>query len=264
MPRGAKLARNRMTPPAQLAAWLHAAKRAVAFTGAGISTESQIPDFRSPGGVWARYSPVYYQDFLAASAARVEYWRQKSEAHRDFAAARPNRGHEILARWEATGRLRAVVTQNIDELHQAAGSRAVVELHGTAKRVACLECGARYDADPMVAEFQATGVPPNCANCGGLTKHATISFGQNLVPDVLLAATKLARECDLFLALGSSLVVTPAADLPRLAQRRGARLAIINREPTPLDANAELVIHGPLGETLAAIDWELQLLTASS
>lgn len=242
----------------QVAEWLRTAKQAIAFTGAGVSTESDIPDFRSPGGVWAKYQPVYYQEFLADPAARHEYWRQKSEAHRGFADARPNRGHVALAKWEAAGKLRGVITQNIDELHQHAGSREVLELHGTARKIACLDCSARYEAGPLVAEFFAVQIPPVCSACGGILKHATISFGQNLVPEVLMAAHRHARMSDVFFALGSSLVVHPAAELPRVARQRGARLVIINRDPTPLDDLADVVLHSPLGETLAAVDVELE------
>lgn len=240
------------------ARWLAEAQAAVAFTGAGISTESGIPDFRSPGGVWARYVPVYFDEFLGSADARHEYWRQKSEAHRDFAAATPNAGHQALARWESLGRLAAVITQNIDGLHQLAGSRRVLELHGTARQVACLDCQSRYDADPLVARFLATGAVPPCPSCGGpLLKHATVSFGQALPPDVLQEACALSKAAQLFLAIGSSLVVEPAASLPRLAAQHGARLVIVNREPTPQDATADLVIPDSIGQALAAIDSEL-------
>jgi NAD-dependent deacetylase len=237
-----------------IAARLRDARRVVAFTGAGISTESGIPDFRSPGGVWARYRMVYYQEFLDSADARHEYWRQKAEAHADFAAARPNAGHLALARWEAAGRLSGVVTQNIDGLHQAAGSRTVLELHGTARQIACLDCPYRADADPLVRAFQQSGHVPDCPDCGGRLKHATISFGQSLSADVLRAAAALTRQADLVLALGSSLVVEPAASLPRMARERGAVLVIVNRDPTPLDALAHVACRAPIGAALKAID----------
>jgi NAD-dependent deacetylase len=223
-----------------------------------MSTESGIPDFRSPNGVWATNRPVYYREFLASAAARREYWRQKSQAHADFWNARPNAGHEILARWERAGRLAGVITQNIDGLHQLAGSRKVWELHGTAREVSCLSCARRWDADMWVQRFLSDGQAPDCPDCGGPLKHATVSFGQALPETVLEDAGELAQQCDLFLALGSSLVVYPAAGLPELAQRSGARLVIINREPTPLDELAGVVLRAGLGETLAAIDAELQ------
>ena len=165
----------------QVANWLAVANSAVVLTGAGISTESGIPDFRSLGGVWSKYRTVYFEEFLSNADARHEYWRQKSEMHGDFAGAQPNVGHQILARWEAAGRIRGVITQNIDGLHQLAGSQRVLELHGTAREAACLDCGDRYDIQPLVEEFLATDRTPDCPACGGRLKHATISFGQPLL-----------------------------------------------------------------------------------
>ncbi len=243
------------TAPETIAAWLAESSRAVAFTGAGISTESGIPDFRSPGGVWAKYSPVYYDDFLSSATARHEYWRQKSEAHPEMARAEPNAGHRTLAAWEASGRIAGVITQNIDELHQRAGSRNVWELHGTAMKIACTDCSARYEAGPLVARFVETDEVPLCEKCGGARlKHATISFGQTLLPEVLNGCAELARAADLFFAIGSSLVVEPAASLPRLAADSGGKLVIVNRDETPLDGLAASVIRAPIGETLSAID----------
>lgn len=242
----------------EIAGWLRDAASAVAFTGAGISTESGIPDFRSPGGVWSRTQPVYFHEFVRSADARLEYWRQKSEQHRDMADARPNLAHRILAGWEASGRLRGVVTQNIDGLHQDAGSQRVLELHGTNRAVACLSCAARFPAGPLVAEFERTGVVPACPRCDGLLKHATISFGQSLSDAVLTEAMEWSRAADVYLALGSSLVVHPAAGLPELAKRSGARLVIVNREPTPLDEVADCVVRGPLGEACEAIEQALQ------
>jgi NAD-dependent deacetylase len=238
----------------QVALWLAASERAVILTGAGISTESGIPDFRSPGGVWSKYRTVYFDEFMASAEARHEYWRQKCEMHRGFADAQPNAGHDVLARWEAAGRIRGVITQNIDGLHQLAGCRQVLELHGTARQATCLDCGARFDIDPLVIHFQSTGGVPDCPHCAGRLKHATISFGQMLPVDVLMEATRWSREAELVLAIGSSLVVTPAADLPRIAESCGARLVIINRDPTPLDAIADAVVHDPIGQVLAAIN----------
>lgn len=238
----------------EVALWLRDAKRAVAFTGAGISTESGIPDFRSPGGIWSQSKPVYFQEFLASAEARYEYWRQKSASHREFFDAQPNVGHRMLAKWENEGRLVGVVTQNIDGLHQIAGNKRVFELHGTAREVACLDCEARFEADAMVRRFLDEDRVPNCPHCQGLLKHATISFGQNLPQDVLAESINLARTADLFLAIGSSLVVEPAASLPRIAAQSGAKLVIVNREATPQDALASAVLSGSIGETLAAMD----------
>jgi NAD-dependent deacetylase len=235
-------------------AWLEEAGSAVAFTGAGISTESGIPDFRSPGGVWSKYRQVMYQEFLASDEARREYWRQKCEAHRDFASARPNAGHHALARWESLGRLWGVITQNIDGLHQDAGSRNVLELHGTNRAIVCLDCRRRFDPEALVQAFLETEVVPDCPHCGGPLKHATVSFGQALPADVLEEAVERSQQCDLFLAIGSSLVVEPAASLPRLAKRAGARLVIVNRDPTGLDELADLVLRDPIGTTLSGID----------
>lgn len=238
----------------QVAGWLREAGSAVAFTGAGISTESGIPDFRSPGGVWSKYQPVMYDDFLARAEARHEYWRQKCEAHRGFADAEPNAGHRVLARWEQIGLLAGVITQNIDGLHQDAGSRTVLELHGTNRTVGCLDCSKRFEPGPLVEEFLATDTVPDCPECGGRLKHATVSFGQSLPPEVLQEAFDTSNRCGLFIALGSSLVVEPAASLPRAAKAAGARLVIINRDPTGQDQAADLVINAPIGETLKAID----------
>lgn len=238
-----------------VARWLAAAKSAVVFTGAGVSTESGIPDFRSPGGVWSKHRTVYYDEFMASADARHEYWRQKAEAARDFADAEPNAGHRALAAWEAAARVRGVITQNIDGLHQLAGSRRVLELHGTARRIRCQDCGAEVNAGPLVDGFLATDRVPPCAECGDeRMKHATVSFGQSLSEHVLNEAATWSATCDLMLAIGSSLVVSPAADLPRLAKGAGARLVIINRDETPLDPLADVVLHEPIGATLTAID----------
>jgi len=239
---------------AQVSRWLASSRSAVVLTGAGISTESGIPDFRSPGGVWTRYRTVYFDEFLTSAGGRYQYWRQKAEMHREFGHAQPNAGHRVLAAWEAAGRIRGVITQNIDGLHQLAGSRRVLELHGTARQAACLDCAARFDIEPLVAQFLADDRVPPCPDCGGRLKHATVSFGQMLPPDVLMEATRWSREADLLLAIGSSLVVTPAADLPRVAKQRGTRLVIINRDETPLDSLADAVLRSSIGEVLTAIN----------
>jgi NAD-dependent deacetylase len=244
-----------MTSPYQrVADLLASARAAVAFTGAGISTESGLPDFRSPGGVWATSRTVEFSEFLQSARGRQEYWRQKAAMHVEFRDARPNSGHRTLADWEGAGRIVGVITQNIDGLHQQAGSRRVWELHGTARQVACLTCGARFDTDPYVSVFLEVGTPPDCPECGGYLKHATVSFGQALPSDVLAEARAVSQSSDLFLALGSSLVVEPAASLPVLAKRGGARLVIVNRDPTRLDELADVVLSGEIGPTLAAID----------
>lgn len=239
-----------MTSTEPLSAWLLAARRAVAFTGAGISTESGIPDFRSPGGLWSKQAPVMYDDFLRSRAARQRYWLQRNELYRQCRDARPNAGHLALAQWEATGLVRAIITQNIDGLHQDAGSRRVLELHGTNRIVACVQCGKEWDPEEICRWIDAGNAAPDCDACGGPLKSKTISFGQAMPAEVMFEASKLAREADLFLAIGSSLVVEPAASLPRIAAYSGATLVIINRDPTPLDNLAKLVLREPIGLTL--------------
>ncbi|MBY0586723.1 Sir2 family NAD-dependent protein deacetylase [bacterium] len=226
----------------------------VVFTGAGISTESGIPDFRSPGGIWSQSKPVFFDEFLRSAEARRESWRQKEIVHRDFSQAAPNAGHRAIARWESAGLIDGVITQNIDGLHQAAGNEAVLELHGTARAIACLTCEARYDVDSMMNLFRQTGEPPECPQCGGYLKSATVSFGQPLPEDILLDSIRMAEQCELFLAIGSSLVVEPAASLPRSAKRRGARLIIINRDSTPLDDQADRVYREAIGAFLTEVD----------
>ena len=239
----------------QIAAWLSEARSAVAFTGAGISTESGIPDFRSPGGIWSQSTPVYYDKFLASGEARYEYWRQKAIAHRDFADSEPNAGHLTLARWQQEGRLHGVITQNIDGLHQAAGTASdqVIELHGSTLYISCLSCGSRHDRATFQPKVSPAGDAPDCAQCGGLMKPATISFGQMLIPETLARAGEETDACDLFLVIGSSLVVYPAAEFPLRAIRGGAPLAIVNRQETPHDPYATVVLNDSAGEVMSGV-----------
>ncbi len=239
-----------MDPIQQLADFLRSARAGVAFTGAGISTESGIPDFRSPGGFWSRNSPIMYEDFVASREARVRFWRQRVEMYRDFANAKPNDGHIALARLEDLGKIRAVITQNIDGLHQMAGSRRVIELHGTARMVACIACGKEWTPEETFAMIDAGDPAPNCDDCGAPLKSKTISFGQAMPQREMAEGGRLCAEADVFLAIGSSLVVEPAASLPRMAKHQGATLVIVNRDDTPLDDLADLVIRRPIGETL--------------
>jgi NAD-dependent deacetylase len=238
---------------AQVARFLAEASYAIAFTGAGISTESGIADFRSPGGIWSRYQPVRYQDFLQSEDARREYWRMKREGYYELKMARPNDGHHALASLEAAGKIVAVITQNIDGLHQDAGSRRVLELHGTNRYGRCLECNNRLDSDEIQKILEAGIEIPLCRHCGGPMKMATISFGQSLPADVLAEAFDLSTKTDLVLALGSSLAVEPAASIPLQAKDNGARLVIINNAQTPLDELADVVIHQSIGLTLSQI-----------
>ncbi len=222
------------------------------FTGAGISTESGVPDFRSPGSPWMQNKPIPFEAYLRSAEARREAWRRKFTMDDLYRHARPSRGHRALASLVAEGRMPAVITQNIDGLHQEAGVPAdqVVELHGNGTYAACLSCGLRHELDWVRPRFEASGDPPDCATCGGIVKSATISFGQTMPEGPMRRAQELALACDLFLAIGSSLVVYPAAALPVLAKRNGAVLVIINRESTELDDVADLVINAEIGPVM--------------
>ena len=237
--------------------WIKESETIVGFTGAGVSTDSGIPDFRSPGGVWSRNRVVTYQEFIASPAARADYWRQQCESWPAIRDARPTAGHLAFVDLARRGKLAALITQNIDGLHQKAGldPRLVLELHGTAVAVACLEpdCGYRVHSDEALAWVAAGDPAPECPECGGLLKPATISFGQAMPAETLARAEGLARSCDLFLAVGSSLVVHAAALLPLIAKQSGARLIIVNREATPLDEAADLTARGEIGEILPRI-----------
>jgi NAD-dependent deacetylase len=227
---------------------------AAAFTGAGVSTASGVPDFRSPGGIWSRYRPVPFPEFVADPEARRRYWIYKKETYQDFADARPNAAHHALARMESAGRLRAVITQNIDGLHQDAGSACVLELHGTNRRVVCIRCAADWPAAEIQARLLAGCEMPECDHCGGILKAATVSFGQALPADVLANAFHVATAVDVLLVLGSSLVVQPAGAIPMAAAEAGARLVIVNREPTPLDGLATVVLRDPVEEVMPALE----------
>ena len=224
------------------------------FTGAGISTESGIPDFRSPGGVWSRERPIPFEEFLASEAARQETWRRRFALEPILRAAQPNRGHAAVAALVAAGRTEAVVTQNIDGLHQAAGvpDAQVIEVHGNTTWAACLECGRRHEIADLAAGFAADQRAPRCAGCGGLVKTATIAFGQAMPAAAMARAEAAMTAAELCLVVGSSLVVWPAAGLPVAAKRAGAVLAIVNRTPTPLDEMADLVLRGEIGAVLGA------------
>jgi NAD-dependent deacetylase len=239
---------------ASLRARLDAARRVTVFTGAGISTESGIPDFRSPGGVWSQMKPIYFQDFIRSEALRREAWTRVFNRSAGWTGASPNAGHFAVARLIETGKAGAVITQNVDNLHQDSGVPAaqVIELHGNASYARCLACGARHELDELEPGFVERGEIPMCFRCAGLLKTATISFGQPMPEAPMTRAEAETLACDLFLVLGSSLAVRPAADFPLVAKRNGAELIIVNREETPLDAVADLVIHDELGPILAA------------
>ena len=240
------------TAPARLRELIEASRRIVVFTGAGISTESGIPDFRSPTGIWSKMKPIYFDDYVASEDVRREAWRRKFEIDRDIVVAEPNRGHRAVAHLARIGKLRRVVTQNIDGLHQAAGmpDEAVIELHGNMTYATCLECAQRYELPPIQEAFERHETLPYCGDCGGIVKTATVSFGQPMPQDAMQRARTETLECDLFLAIGSSLVVYPAAGFPLLAKQNGARLVILNRDPTDLDGHADLVLNAEIGPTL--------------
>lgn len=222
----------------------------VPFTGAGISTECGIPDFRSPGGLWTKTQPIPFDDFMARQDMRDEAWRRRFVMDTYFANAKPGRGHLALASLYRLGKVPAVITQNIDNLHQASGVSHgdVVELHGNTTFATCIGCGARYELDWVKQKFDAEGGrAPDCA-CGGHIKTATVSFGQAMPEDAMLRAHELSGSCDLFLSIGSSLVVWPAAGFPLRAKQQGARLVIVNREPTEFDEMADLVIRNDIGD----------------
>lgn len=242
------------SPADQLADELKRASRIVVFTGAGISTESGIPDFRSPGGVWSKMKPIYFQEFVSSEARRREAWTRVYSGAAGWVGKAPNQGHFAVARLAASGRCAAVITQNVDNLHQASGvaDGQVVELHGNASYATCLECGLRHELEELRPVFEVEGRIPTCRDCGGLVKTATISFGQQMPEEPMMRAEAETQLCDLFLVLGSSLVVTPAALFPVKAKQHGARLVILNRDPTPLDEIANLVLNEEIGPTLTA------------
>jgi NAD-dependent deacetylase len=229
---------------------LRQSRAIVFFTGAGISTESGVPDFRSPGGVWTKYQPVLFQDFLASEAARVQHWQLKRATYELFKTVKPNIGHYGICEFEKRGQLLGLITQNIDGLHKFAGisEAKLVELHGTDRWVACLNCGKRY-APADVYEAWHEGLPtPTCATCGGFLKSANVSFGQSMPVEAMQSAQRWSEHADIFIVVGSSLQVQPAASFPVIAKRSGALLAIINRDPTPLDDIADFIHNGPIGE----------------
>jgi NAD-dependent deacetylase len=233
----------------ELAERLRKSRRVVFFTGAGISTESGVPDFRSPGGVWTKYQPVYFQDFLSSEAARIRHWKLKKETHELYKSVKPNLGHTSIAEFEKRGRLLGLITQNIDGLHGMAGVSAekIVELHGTDRAIGCLGCGKRFEAEPIYASLGDQFAAPTCAECGGYLKSATVSFGQAMPIEAMERAQRWTEQAEIFMVLGSSLQVQPAASFPVIAQRNGSLLAIINRDSTPLDELADFTHRGAIG-----------------
>ncbi|HSM95941.1 MAG TPA: Sir2 family NAD-dependent protein deacetylase [Rhizomicrobium sp.] len=237
---------------ASLAEMLRASRRTVIFTGAGISTESGIPDFRSPGGIWTRMAPIDFREFVSSADMRKEAWRRRFAMEEMFSTVEPNEGHRAVADLVARGKVSHIITQNIDNLHQQSGvpDTQVIEIHGNTRYAKCLRCGARAELPPIRAHFEKHGEPPDCAFCGGILKTATISFGQAMPEDEMARAEEATLACDLFIVLGSSLVVYPAAGFPLLAKKNGAQLAIVNRDPTEQDIYADLVLNRQIGPTL--------------
>ncbi|MGR3177284.1 MAG: SIR2 family NAD-dependent protein deacylase [Candidatus Anammoxibacter sp.] len=225
----------------------------VVFTGAGISTESGIPDFRSPGGVWERYQPVYFDEFVKSHDARKRYWLMKKELFKDIDNAKPNKAHKAIVQLEGMGKLYSLITQNIDGLHQDAGSspEKIIEIHGTNREVICLECGKLYSPKNIYERLQNGQDVPQCDDCDGFLKPNTVSFGQSLPVEKLALAEKYSSECDLFIVIGSSLVVQPASFFPVYAKQGKAKLVIVNNTETPHDSIADMVIRERAGKVLS-------------
>jgi NAD-dependent deacetylase len=234
---------------------LREAQNIVAFTGAGISTESGIADFRSPGGVWDRYRIVTYQEFLSSKKGRMDYWAMKRELFKEMKNARPNKAHLALAELERTGKLQCLITQNIDGLHQDAGNspEIVIELHGTNRKARCLDCGKSWPIDEIQKLLDAGDLDPRCDECQGFIKPATVSFGQSMPEQEMAKAFDCATTCNLLLMIGSSLQVEPAASIPPSAHRAGARLIFINRTETPWDHIANVVFRESAGEVMGEL-----------
>ncbi len=231
---------------------LEASQSPLFFTGAGISTGSGIPDFRGPDGVWKRRKPVYFQDFLASEEARIEHWDYKLEGFEQFRDAKPNDAHRALAELEQIGKMHALVTQNIDGLHQDAGSTGVIELHGTNREIECVKCGERTEPEPAFEEFRRTRSCPRCV-CGGFLKSATISFGQAMPGDLVKKAFAAAEKADLAVSVGSTLEVQPAALVPLSVVENGMPYVVINLGPTAHDRLATLRLEGDVNEILPAV-----------
>ena len=243
----------------ELAALVGSSRYLVAFSGAGISTESGIPDFRGPQGIWTKMRPIELQEFLRDPAARREYWRRKIESYPQMRDAEPNTGHKALARLFDAGYIKTMITQNIDGLHQKAGipDDRVIELHGSNAHIACLQCRKRFEWEEVLPFFDRNPAPstdcPCCEDCGGWLKPATISFGQAMPEEETRRAFSEAGRADLLIAVGTSLQVYPAAGIPGETRRHGGKVAIINNQATALDHEADIIIRGASGEILLAL-----------
>jgi NAD-dependent deacetylase len=242
-----------MATLSQFAERVRSSEHIVVFTGAGISTESGIPDFRSPGGIWTRYRPVTFQEYLSSESARIEAWKRRLDGWEQYKNAKPNIGHFFVHALHAKGKLVGLITQNVDGLHSQAGvpDGKIVELHGSNRRVVCLGCDKEFDPDEVMKRLVGEFASPKCDACGGILKAATISFGQAMSERAMRVAQEWTERAEVFLVMGSSLQVQPAASFPVLAKRNRALLAIINRDPGPLDGLADFVHHGGIGEFCA-------------
>lgn len=234
---------------------LEDAARIIVFTGAGISTESGVPDYRSPGGLWQTFEPILYEDFLCDEEVRREDWRRRFILNEEFSKAEPNQGHLAIVKLQEQGKLLRLITQNVDGLHQRSGveENKIIELHGNCTYATCLNCAKDYSLATCQQKIASTDQSPVCDHCEGLLKAAVINFGQAMPLEAMVQAEEDVKACDLCLVLGSSLQVYPAAALPQIAKRNGAKLIIINREPTPLDDMADLVLHEALGKSLQTL-----------
>ena len=242
------------------------ANKVVVFTGAGVSTESGIPDFRSPGGIWSKYQPIMFQDFMSSEEMRRESWRRGKDSYHVFADVEPNPAHHAIAELERMGKLDSLITQNIDNLHQVAGSspEIVIELHGTVMYVLCMECGKRWPR-AEIQEWLESGVEiPYCDECGGIMKSATVSFGQPMPEKETMEARMRSENADVFIVIGSSLVVFPAADMPMVAKQNGAKLIIVNLGETSFDDYADVLIRGKAGEVMESMIGRVKEKVASN
>ena len=234
----------------EFASKLRGCRDIVFFTGAGISTESGVPDFRSPGGVWTKYQPVYFQDFVSNEAARVQHWRLKKATYELYKKVKPNIGHHAIRDFEKRGQLLGLITQNIDGLHSIAGvsPEKLVEIHGTDRLVTCLSCHKQFQPSDVYEDLGDEFTAPTCHVCGGFLKSANVSFGQSMPIDKMKRAQEWSEQAEVFIVIGSSLQVQPAASFPVIAKRSGALLAIVNRDETPLDDLADFIHRGAIGE----------------
>jgi NAD-dependent deacetylase len=237
----------------EFAAKIRASNEIVVFTGAGVSTESGIPDFRSPGGVWTRYRPVTFPEYMSSEAARIEAWKRRLDGWEQYKNAKPNVGHYFVQSLSVKEKLIGLITQNVDGLHSVAGlpDEKIVELHGSNRKVLCLECSKEFDPDEVIKKLVGDFESPKCNACGGILKSATVSFGQAMPEQAMRTAQEWTEQAEIFIVMGSSLQVQPAASFPVVAKRNGALLAIINREEGPLDEIADFVHNGAIGEFCA-------------